>query len=48
VIWPLADVVERNRAATEVESGHRRDWVAFGDDGAGNPFCVDRSGNDAV
>ena len=48
VIWPLMEVVERNRVASEAESHRRRDWVAFGDDGAGNPFCVDRQGNDAV
>ena len=48
VIWPLREVVERNRTAAEVETVHRGDWVAFGDDGTGNPFCVDRQGNDAV
>jgi hypothetical protein len=48
VIWPLADVVERNRLARDVESSARADWIGFGDDGTGNPFCVCRGNGDDV
>lgn len=48
VIWPLAQVVERNRTAWDIETRARRDWVGFGDDGTGAPFCVRRTGGDEV
>ena len=48
VIWPLSEVVARNRAANQVEGLGRREWIGFGDDGTGSPFCVDRLGGDAV
>ena len=48
VIWPLAEVVERNRLAHDVEGPNRREWIGFGDDGTGRQFCVDRQGGNAV
>jgi hypothetical protein len=48
VIWPLADVLARNRLAWDAESPARGGWVAFGDDGTGNPFCFRRVGGDNV
>ncbi len=50
VIWPLADVVDRNRAdwLTYPDSRIRSDLVAFGDDGTGDPFCIARNGGGAV
>ena len=49
VIWPLPEVVGRNREAWEVEdSPFRRKLVGFGDDGTGVPFCVRRDGGDGV
>jgi hypothetical protein len=45
VIWPIADVVIRNREAWSCEdSPSRRNLVGFGDDGTGAPFCVPRMG----
>jgi hypothetical protein len=49
VIWPLADVVTRNRAAWDAAQGlDRRALLAFGDDGTGDPFCVPCDGSRAV
>ena len=48
VIWPLAQVAERNPFADEVEGPDRRGWIGFGDDGTGSPFCVNRQGGSAV
>jgi hypothetical protein len=49
VIWPLPDVVARNREAWETEdSPFRRRLVGFGDDGTGVAFCVRRDGGDGV
>lgn len=48
VIWPLADVFERNRLANELEGPARSLWIGFGDDGTGSPFCLDRLGGTAV
>ena len=50
VIWPLADMVDRNRAdwLTYPDSPTRCDLVAFGDEGTGNPFCTARNGGAAV
>jgi len=50
VIWPLADVVDRNQAdwLTYPHSPTRSDLVAFGDDGTGDPFCIARNGGCAV
>lgn len=46
VIWPIADVVIRNREAWSCEdSPSRRNLVGFGDDGTGAPFCVPRDGS---
>jgi hypothetical protein len=49
VIWPIADVVTRNRDAWLLEgSPARRSLVGFGDDGTGAPFCVPRDGSSGV
>jgi SMI1/KNR4 family protein SUKH-1 len=48
VIWPLGELVERNRMAWQVEGAQRKAWVGFGDDGTGNPFCFARSEGEAV
>ena len=48
VIWPLADVVERNRLAWDAEPSARVGWIGFGDDGTGNPFCFRRGNGDHV
>jgi hypothetical protein len=49
VIWPLAEVVSRNRQARSREdSPVRRGLVGFGDDGTGAPFCVRRDGRGGV
>ena len=48
VIWPLADVVQWNRRASEIEGPARSASIGFGDDGTGSPFCVDRLGGTTV
>ena len=49
VIWPVAEVVARNREAWSREgSSARRGLVGFGDDGTGAPFCVRRDGRGGV
>lgn len=49
VIWPLSEVVTRNREAWSLEdSPARRRLVGFGDDGTGAPFCVPRDGGGGV
>jgi cell wall assembly regulator SMI1 len=47
VIWPMVDMVARNREASQIETPARQLWIAFGDDGTGN-FCVRRRGGEAV
>lgn len=39
VVWPLARLVDDNLAGWD--RGLPRNLLAFGDDGTGNPFCVD-------
>lgn len=48
IVWPLAEVVERNRLAWATEGGGRLRWIGFGDDGTGNPFCVPRGDGEDV
>ncbi|GAA4595648.1 hypothetical protein GCM10023107_34830 [Actinoplanes octamycinicus] len=49
VIWPLADLVERNSNRRILkESAPRRRLIGFGDDGTGHPFCVPRDGRIGV
>jgi hypothetical protein len=49
VIWPLAEVITRNRQAWEQDgSPVRRELTGFGDDGTGAPFCVPRDGSNGV
>lgn len=49
VIWPLAEVVTRNRQAWSLEGSQaRRGLVGFGDDGTGSPFCARRDGSGGV
>jgi cell wall assembly regulator SMI1 len=40
VIWPLDELVERHG-----DVGGARTWLAFGDDGTGNPFCIHADGS---
>ena len=40
--WPLARIVEENLAAW-AERGLPRSFLAVGDDGTGDPFCLDLS-----
>ena len=49
VIWPLPEVVTRNREAwTQGASLARRELIGFGDDGTGAPFCVPSDGGSSV
>jgi hypothetical protein len=49
VIWPLPEVVTRNREASAQDSRPaRRELTGFGDDGTGAPFCVRRDGGGNV
>ena len=48
VIWPLSEVVTRNRKAWPRDGPARRELVGFGDAGTGAPFCVPRDGGRAV
>jgi hypothetical protein len=49
VIWPLPEVVTRNREEwLQDSSPARRELVGFGDDGTGAPFCVRRDGGSSV
>lgn len=49
VIWPLPEVVTRNREEwLQDGSPARRELTGFGDDGTGAPFCVPRNGGSNV
>lgn len=49
VMWPLADLAARNAPAwIEWETEARRRFLAFGDDGAGQPFCLALDGDPTV
>jgi hypothetical protein len=48
VVWPLAEVVTRNRQAWAAESTARQEFVGFCDYGTGAPFCVPRDGSIGV
>jgi hypothetical protein len=41
VIWPLAQMVESS-AWLQGADGYPDRWIAFGDNGAGEPFCLQR------
>jgi hypothetical protein len=41
VIWPLAQMIEAAGWLTNAD-GYPDLWIAFGDDGTGNPFCYQR------
>ena len=45
VIWPLAEVVRQHQ---ETETAPPPDFIGFGDDGTGSPFCVKRTVDDGV
>lgn len=48
-VWPLAEVLRRNRADWSRDDWQgRADLVGFGDNGTGAPFCVERAGSDSV
>ncbi|MFH5210547.1 SMI1/KNR4 family protein [Antrihabitans sp. NCIMB 15449] len=48
VIWPIEEVLARNRAAWEIDVPERRELVGFADDGTGAPFCVRGNGEEHV
>ena len=48
VIWPLARLIEHNRAAWANEPADLLPLLAFGDDGTGNPFCIRRTGTPGI
>lgn len=48
VVWPLAQIVQRNRRAWVEEHAERERLVGFGDDGTGTAFCVPRKGSVGV
>lgn len=49
VIWPLADMIGRNSGEwVGRETEPRRQFIGFGDDGTGDPFCVPRNGSHGV
>ncbi|MEV6288340.1 SMI1/KNR4 family protein [Kribbella sp. NPDC051770] len=48
VLWRLADLAPRNLDAWSIETEARRDLLAFGDDGTGDPFCLALTGDPAV
>lgn len=51
VVWPLADVVARNRldwSQANAATADRLTLAGFGDDGTGMPFCVPRDGSHSV
>lgn len=41
VVWPLARMLEAKAWLTKFD-GYQEQWVAFGDDGTGDPFCLHR------
>lgn len=47
-IWPLDELIRRNADAYAIEGAPRSEYVGFGDDGTGDPFCVRREGGDKV
>jgi hypothetical protein len=48
-LWPLAEVLRRNQDDWSWDDAQRRhELVGFGDNGTGEPFCVDRVGSDTV
>jgi hypothetical protein len=48
VVWPLVEVVNRNRMAWTQEPVLRRGLIGFGDDGTGAAFCVAANGSRGV
>ncbi len=49
VVWPLNRLVAENRAAWDKDDySLPRTFLAFGDDGTGNPFCTPVDGHDEV
>ena len=44
VFWPLVRIVQENLTAWEFEGLARTQWLGFGDDGTGSPFCVSTLG----
>jgi SMI1/KNR4 family protein SUKH-1 len=46
VLWPLDRIVEENLASWE-QRGLPRSLIAVGDDGAGNPFCLQVGADDS-
>ena len=44
LMWKLGDLVDRNLDAWRDEPAARRQWLGFGDDGTGAPFCLSLDG----
>ena len=44
-IWPLERLVANALGPLSPATGLPRDWIAFGDDGTGDPFCVPPEGS---
>lgn len=42
VVWPLDRMAEADAWLRPVD-GYRDDWIAFGDDGTGDPYCLHRA-----
>lgn len=47
-MWRLEDLVQWNLDAWELEGEKRRPYLGFGDNGFGNPFCVELEGGSTV
>lgn len=42
VVWPLDQMAEADSWLRSMD-GYLDDWVAFGDDGTGDPYCLHRA-----
>lgn len=47
-VWPLDEVLSENLRAFVDDPPPRDQYLGFGDDGTGNPYCVRRDGGEAV
>ena len=49
VVWPLSEVVSRNRDEWAIEDYRaRQELLGFGDDGTGAPFCIRCDGRSGI
>lgn len=42
VVWPMAQMLESRTWLSEF-SGYLHEWIPFGDDGTGDPYCFQRA-----